>query len=539
MKNFLLCLMALAAGSARSSAEVLFCFDSTIEAFELGTDAGGVAENVAWSDFNGGSMALTFATGWKPQAAKLNVRANAALLAEFESALVNGGTLSYQVFIKTEDIVGSFPGWFEPMYIGNSDGVYDQTFGGPRGQPALYGSGAFPAGATQTFTVTYPIEAASSAVNDARAQFKLSSGWHEIFLGLNSGGDGFTSGKFYIDNFRITSNAEPEVIPPPVIALEPVNAGLNIYSSGNGQYDRQTVRTAVPEYSWVGATGPVTYSLTIANYTPQAGYQTVIYLAPGSGFATNNNAPDWGQPVCALAFINNNADGSANMRFAYKNDIASSNGYTGHGYWDTDNAADLYDGITGPGAAGTGKGGTLAYVNSSTILGTWTIRFTSDTNVTITAPDGQTASGSLPNAATAQLFAGPLYAYFGTVPQSTANIGQSAVFSDIKITGLENPVAEDIASALANGLLEKSATEINGVLFVDPAESPYWFTWTLPATDYVLQQSASLGNDVENNDQWQTLATTNSIGNATLRRKLLLSSQLVSLERNYLRMAKP
>jgi hypothetical protein len=352
-------------------------------------------------------------------------------------------------------------------------------------------------------------------------------------------GDGMTGTQmFWIDNVKLIAipSTEPPP-PPPIVTVEPAKPGLNMISSGGGQYDRQTVRSSLPEYTWVGATGPVTYALTIADYPSQAGYQTVIYLVPGSGLDAGMNYPDWAQAKCALAFINNNADGSGNMRFAYKNDVANSNGYAGHGYWDNDNPADLYDGITGAGPVGTGKGGTLAYVNSTTIRGTWSITFTSNTNVTITAPDGQTSSGSLPNETTAQLFGGPLYAYFGTVPQTTDNVGLGAVFSRIKITGAGAPLDEDFSTIPFNPALEKSASNASGVVQVTGPDTPFWLTWTLPAVGYLPRQSPSLGEDVLS--PWTNIPTDNVLTARGRQWKLMETAQLLDPSRNFFQLIKP
>ncbi len=356
-----------------------------------------------------------------------------------------------------------------------------------------------------------------------------------------SGGaaDGMTGTQiFWIDNVKLIAipSTEPPP-PPPVVTVEPAKPGLNVISSGSGQYDRQTVRTTIPEYSWVGAAGPVTYALTIADYPSQPGFQTVIYLVPGSGLATGMNYPDWGLAKCALAFINNNADGSGNMRFAYKNDVANSNGYAGHGYWDNDNPSDLYDGVTGPGLVNTGKGGTIAYVNSTTVRGTWSITFTSNTAVTITAPDGQTSSGSLPNETTAQLFSDPLYAYFGTVPQSVDNIGLGAVFSRIRITGVATPIDEDFSTMPFNAALEKSASNAPGVVQITAPDTPFWLTWTLPAVGYLPRQSPSLGQDALT--PWTNLSTDNIITARGRQWKLLESTQLLDPSRNFFQLIKP
>ena len=138
MNNLFPILAALAAGLAAAPAEVLLTFDEGLEGFQLGGDAGGDAEKMVRSDFNGGSLALSFDTGWKAATAKLDLRANPALLAELELALANGGTLSYDLYVNSDEITGTAPQWFEPVYIGNSDGVWDQSLQINGGQPGLY-----------------------------------------------------------------------------------------------------------------------------------------------------------------------------------------------------------------------------------------------------------------------------------------------------------------------------------------------------------------------------------------------------------------
>lgn len=286
-----------------------------------------------------------------------------------------------------------------------------------------------------------------------------------------------------------SSAAPPPPPPVPALTIQPATPGLRLVST-NGQYDRQTVRTTVPEYSWVGAKGPVTYSLTLSEYPAEPGYQTVMYLVPGDALGVDRHYPDWSEKVCGLVWINNTADGGGNMRFAYKNDKPESNGYPGHEYWINDNG-EVYSGGEGPGADGTGKGGTIAYVNSASILGTWSVTFTGDTAVEITAPDGQTATGSLlPE--TAALFDGPMYVYFGTMPQSLANIGLGATISRIAISGVTNPLTETFAAALDPARLEESASNPAAVLVITATQTPFWLRWSVPDSGYRLQQSPTL-----------------------------------------------
>jgi hypothetical protein len=322
----------------------------------------------------------------------------------------------------------------------------------------------------------------------------------------------------------------PPPPPIPTLRVAPATPGLKLITAA-GQYGRQNLRTTNPEYSWVGATQPVTYSVTIAEYPEPQYYQTNIYLVPGSGLATGYNSPDWSAPVVALAYINNNANGTAGMRFAYKNHTTDSNGLTGHDYWTNDNG-ELYENAEGPGPDGTGKGGTLAFVNSATVLGTWSLTFHPDDSVVLTAPDGQTATGTIPPA-TAALFANPLYAYFGTVPNQIANIGLGATFSRISITGVANPINEDFADPVDPAVLEYSASDPNTIFHIVPGQNPFWAIWSLPDSGFKLQQSSDL------KAPWQDYPAADAIIAQGEKHKLLSSSVLLNPQTNFLRLHKP
>ena len=330
----------------------------------------------------------------------------------------------------------------------------------------------------------------------------------------------------------LSSAAPPPPPPVPTLGIQPAAPGLRLFST-NGQYDRQTVRTTVPEYSWVGAAAPVTYAVTLSEYPVVTDYQTVMYLVPGDNLGIDRNYPDWSEAVCAVALINSTADGGGTMRFAYKNDKPESNGYAGHDYWTNDNG-ETYSGGEGPGLDGTGKGGSIAFVNSTVMLGTWSVTFTSDTTVEITAPDGQTASGALlPE--TAALFAGPMYVYFGTVPQSLANIGLGATFSNIAISGVANPINESFTSPLDPALLEESASNPSAVIPIIPSETPFWLRWTVPDTGYKLQQSATLSAT----PAWQEVAAAETLLLRGEKWRLMPATELPSPKGSFFRLRKP
>ena len=326
----------------------------------------------------------------------------------------------------------------------------------------------------------------------------------------------------------------PPPPPDPTLSIQKSVPGLRLIANG-GQYARQNIRTTGPDpqYSWVGAASPVTYSITINEYPAEPNFQTQMYLVPGSGLEIWRNSPDWSQPVCAVAFINNNADGSAGMRFAYKNGVADSNGQAGHDYWTNDDGTVVEPG--GIGVEGAGKGGTVAFVNSTTVLGTWSVTIESDTNITLTAPDGQTATGSILET-TAALFANPLFAYFGTVPNQPANIGTSASFSNISITGgVATPIQESFTGEPDPAVLEESADNPATLFVIVPANNPFWLRWTLPDAGWVLQQNPGLTAT----PAWQTLASNDAIILRNEKWKLLSTPDLLNPRNNFFRLHKP
>ena len=519
---------AFLVSTAVSKADVTLTFDTGTQ----GIVAGGDATSVVW-DSVGKRLEINTTGGWRPQGAYLDLNSAdssiVALKTEFSQALVNGGTLTYDIVVETTSVTGGNPGWFESMYIGNSSAGWDQTYGGGKDQITAYG--AFPLAAPILHTVNYTIEAASSVASDTIAQFGPSSGWYQIYFGLNSAGG--TTIKYYIDNIKIAANvvAAPVVIPN--VTITPAVPGLNLVSSGIGQYDRQCVRTDEGnDETWVGGTFPKTYELTIADYPKVAGYETVIYFAPGSGISTTNSNPDYSEPVCAGAWIYPNGDGSGSVSFRYKDFVPpappgggpppnGSNGPAGHEYWMADPAPSH------------GLGGQLASQYSAKFLGTWKITFTSNTDFTLTVPDGSTSSGSF-NPATAAKFAGPMYVYFGNVPSQVANIGLGGVYSRFKITGTVYPIDENLALNLMSSDLQVAATVPASVVQVTPDVAKYWINWTLPATDFQLQQSTNLASS-----SWVALPSPVTLNTKYGKARLLLESEVASPTVDFFRMVKP
>lgn len=504
-------------------------FDAKEEVPQWPTDDYPAKPNNAWERWWGGAIIDGESMSFDPAMDASGGAASGSLklLANFDRLGGNdSGQYSVVRYLPEAPIDGSkflsleMDVRFKPDSVKRADGTYGYLEVGFSTAAPLYG---------QIYAQQLPIPDSASGqwlhisapINRTVADIDKISGIHfKMWMGGDT--DPIGASTMWVDNIVLKA---PDVVvedPPPVVRLEPATPGLHLVSSGPGIYDRQALRTATPEYSWVGRNQPVTYSFTLKEFPPEAGYTAFLYLTPGTGFATGLNYVDYSADNCIVLFLNNNADGSGGMRLAYKDSAPNSNGQAGHDYWTNDD--------------GTGKGGSLAYVNSSTVLGTWSLTFDSDTSATITSPDGNTASATLlPE--TAAKYVNPVYAYFGSVPGDASRQGRTAIYSRIKISGTPNPVDEDFSVIPFNALLEKSPSDANGIFQATKADTPMFVKWTLPAVGYKLQQSADLGQT-----GWMEMPSANAEGTVTARSerwKLLNAADLQDPKRGFFQLMKP
>jgi len=280
---------------------------------------------------------------------------------------------------------------------------------------------------------------------------------------------------FWIDNVAVsTSSAPPPPPPPPSMNIFPAVAGLNLFTgSGATLYNRESLETTGNNYSWVGASGPVSYSFTITNYPVPSGdaVQNHIFLIPNPG---TESAPDYAETN--LIFFDLESTGyGAQWNFRYKTNEPQGN-------------AMVY---------GVGTLASLNYSNAAGAVGTWKATFNQNTNVTMTAPDGTSTNFSIPDTtgATTALFSNQVVLYYGV---QSGNIGGTAdhiVASDFNVTGLGSADFDDNFVA-DNGTLNTGIWEVNAAfpLCVDlvGSGSPYWVQWTAPATGFGLVTSPTL-----------------------------------------------
>jgi hypothetical protein len=334
---------------------------------------------------------------------------------------------------------------------------------------------------------------------------------------------------FWVDNVILEGTAGPP--PPPTIKpLAKPSRGLNVFAStqANSFYDRQEIVSRETNgLCWIGSASvanPVTYSFTLTNFpTDPATYGCAAYLffSPNPGFIPA--APDWNNTNCAVAVLQYGA-GGATLQFQYKVDEDNQNamlsgGHEARGYYT--NAPGSWDGVT-PNYLETGN---LGSVTNATVLGTWSIRFTSDTNVTLIAPDNSSSSLVIPPYNVGKL--GPttngFNLYLGFQANNLASLNEAAVYSRFKVTGVASAFDEDFLAqtTLDTNRWDNSVSGGPSGVRIIPAGSAYWMNWSLPDGGFAAESTADLANPLS----WFDL-TGPSVSMVNQRSKLIASSEL-------------
>jgi len=344
----------------------------------------------------------------------------------------------------------------------------DFRYGFAVGAP-VYGQIAFnnhvtitPADVGHWFHLSAPIDLATVGQNITN----IVGVWMKMWTG-NDPNTSLTDGNavFWVDNIRLrakSTNAPP--IPAPTLGIEGITStGLRLYASAPGaQYQRQNIRTINPNYSWVDAVEPVTYSITISEHPGVAGFQTHLFLVPGAP-ANTDTSPDYSQPNVVFLDIQANANGTAFGSFRYKTNEPNANSF-------------LY------------SGGTIAGIGAPSVLGTWSLTFNPGGDIALTSPSGATTNFTMPPEAV-PLFAGPLSAYFGIQPNNPANIGLAATLGRVQISGVATPIDESFTtSPLDPQTWQVNAQDPTGVIPVTP-DALFWLNWTVPDVGYKLQSA--------------------------------------------------
>ena len=319
-----------------------------------------------------------------------------------------------------------------------------------------------------------------------------------------------------MDNIRW--DEAPQDVPPPVMSIERTKAGLNCQATSGGQYDRQGIATAVNSFGWIGSQAPISYSMTLTKFPSAeayAGYSAHFYFVPGT--PGNEESPDWTEATCIIVDIFANTNGTATSTFHYKTNAPNSNGI-GNQYFNSDPAS--------------GPVGEIGSVTGAGVLGTWTVTFNNDTNITLAAPDGKIVNMVMPPEDAIQ-FAGDVKVYFGIVPGETKNIGQTAVIERIQINrGLNTLVDDSFSASPLNPDLWVVRAAGSAAVKIITASEPYYVLWTTPASEFALRFCLGLKDP-----NWIDPGLTDELV-GTMRRVLVPSTALPAASQGFFRLMK-
>lgn len=311
--------------------------------------------------------------------------------------------------------------------------------------------------------------------------------YDEAIVGLISQGTGTLTNtvSYWIDNIVFTAPAAVNTNQPVLSIGKAPPAGLTcICSQGGGTYQRQIIRTVNSDYSWNTATATAnttTYSMNIAAFpgVNYPGFASQMFLVPQAGMigAPADNDIDWDSADVADLYVTINPDKSATGTFQYKVNQSSS--------W---NASLI---VTNRCASGA--------------LGTWSLTFNNNTNVTMTAPDNTSTNFNIP-AGDASLFQDPLFVYVGDQPNTSANIGQSSTISQVTITGAAATINDNFTSLNPATWANDTSADPLGIIITAP-DALFSVTWPTPDGGFTnLYATDNLLNSIANG-QWLTLPT--------------------------------
>jgi hypothetical protein len=181
-------------------------------------------------------------------------------------------------------------------------------------------------------------------------------------------------------------------------------------------------------------------------------------------------------------------------------------------------------------AASPTNSGTVASISSSNILGTYTVTFTDNTNVTMLMPGNVSTNFSIPDTtgATIALFADGVDLYFGAQAGNTGGTSDHIVASEFSVTGLgaadfdDNFVAD--AGTLNSSIWTVNAAFTNCVRLLGPG-NPYWVDWTTPALGFTLESTAALASPASN-ILWAPVTTYAPIQNGSFYTQLISTNDL-------------
>jgi hypothetical protein len=434
---------------------------------------------------NGDVIALAFNTNyfgsgnWPDAVSATNVMIDGTHYSAIEFDVLwdtNLSTMSITNFNSMGDIMGLPMGLLQPAAVNGGSGINLNNT-----EPSI------PDAASNGWVhMIIPIPQSTANLNETVGLY---------FKKYGNGGNGPIGGTaaYWLDNI-VFDGGPLEVFRPTMRISEPV-PGLNIVNNSGGGYDRESLLTFDSDYSWVDQSAPVTYSMNIAAFPGPlySGYNARIYLVPNG--AALEAEPDWAESSMAMISVALGGNNLANVTIGCKNGSPGANG-------------NLYD-STNP---------TFNTTNSP-VVGNWSFTFTHNTNILVTAPDGESTNWTLPLMTSSQLesaFGAALEVYFGGYNNGTAHNGQRVVFASVGITNGSSALLYDnfLEDTVINYFITDSGPWVQASDGSNPSEyliTPdttikYYLDWNLPASGFTVQTNSAVGSSGWAQNQTLTFA---------------------------------
>jgi hypothetical protein len=283
-----------------------------------------------------------------------------------------------------------------------------------------------------------------------------------------------------VDNVEFVSLGKP-----PKMTYANAARGLHIFTTG-GQYDRDyfVTGTSGGSYLWSGLTingsYPVTYTFTLASFPPlPAATNYDFRLVLDSAAASTQVAPDWTDPNVVMMDLYCDTNGIATWMFRYKTNAANDNG-------------NLY------------QANAQISITNPTPVGKWTLTFNTDTNVTMTGPNG--VSGNWTNFTmgihtnvpdiSAEFAGTGGTVFFGPYITSSGYSGLDTIVTAAQLYGGVGLITSNGGNWLVETVLDTNVWAPNNPPYwLVPTNNAKWLSWTLPDGGFGLQTNgASIGN---------------------------------------------
>ena len=381
----------------------------------------------------------------------------------------NLSTMSITNFNSMGDIVGVPMGLLQPAAVNGGSGVNLNNT-----EPAI------PDEASNGWVhMTIAIPSSTANLNETIGLY---------FKKWGSGINGPLSGTaaYWLDN--IVFDGGPLAIFRPTMSISEPVQGLNIVNNSGSGWDRESLLTFDTDFSWVNQSDPVTYSMDIAAFPGPlySGYNARIYLVPNP--AALEAEPDWTEASMAMISVSLGGNNHASATIGCKCGNPGNNG-------------NLYD-STNP---------TFNTTNSP-VVGNWSFTFTHNTNILVTAPDGESTNWILPVLTgidptnyIVNAFGTAMEVYFGGYNNGTAHNGQRVVFANVGITKGASTLLYD--NFMEDTIIHYYLTDSGPWVQASDGSSPesehlitadtttkYYLEWNLPASGFSLETNSAVGS---------------------------------------------